>query len=90
MASDLPIYNIFVPQKVSLPKISDNVIACKLWFAPAQSKILAPPMVIATINFYVRRACIIIKIYSKDNAFLRHRMTINWEKGGQLNSHTKE
>ena len=32
MASDLSIYNIFVPQKVSHSKISDDVIACDLWF----------------------------------------------------------
>ena len=31
---DLPIYNIFVPQKVTLLKISDDVISCDLWFAP--------------------------------------------------------
>ena len=29
-ASDFPIYNIFVPQKVPLSKISDDVIACGL------------------------------------------------------------
>ena len=28
--SDLPIYNIFVPQKVLLLKISENVITCNL------------------------------------------------------------
>ena len=32
---DLQIYNIFGPQKVSLSKISDDVIACDLSFAPA-------------------------------------------------------
>ena len=42
MASDLPIYNIFVPQKV-LSKISDNVITCGLDL-PSQSKILATLM----------------------------------------------
>ena len=30
MASDLPIYNIFVPQKVPLSKISEDVITCDL------------------------------------------------------------
>ena len=29
----LPIYNIFVPQKVHVSKISDDVIACDVWFA---------------------------------------------------------
>ena len=29
-ASDLPIYNIFVPQKVPLSKISEDVITCDL------------------------------------------------------------
>ena len=33
-ASDLPFYNIFAPQKVPLLKISDDVIACDLWFEP--------------------------------------------------------
>ena len=33
-ASDLPLYDIFVPQKVFLLKISDDVIACDLWFEP--------------------------------------------------------
>ena len=32
--SDLRIYSIFVPQKVPHSKISDDVIACDLWFAP--------------------------------------------------------
>ena len=42
--SDLPSYNIFVPQKVPLLKIFDDVIACNLWFGPPyQSKILASP-----------------------------------------------
>ena len=36
-ASDLSIYNIFVPQKVNLLKISDDVIACDLWCAPPPS-----------------------------------------------------
>ena len=31
-ASDLPFYKTFGPQKVSLLKISDDVIACDLWF----------------------------------------------------------
>ena len=40
--SDLPSYDIFVPQKVPLLKIFDDVIACDLWFGlPYQSKILA-------------------------------------------------
>ena len=33
-ASDLPLYDIFAPQKVTLLKISDDVIACDLWFGP--------------------------------------------------------
>ena len=46
--SDLPFYDIFVLQKVPFSQISDDVIACDLWFAPPplpfQSKILALPM----------------------------------------------
>ena len=41
-ASDLPIFNIFVPQKVLLSKISEDVITCDL--VSPQSKILATPM----------------------------------------------
>ena len=42
--SDLSSYDIFVPQKVPLLKIFDDVIACDLWFGPPyQSKILATP-----------------------------------------------
>ena len=37
-ASDHPIYNIFVPQKVSLSKTSNDVLACDLWFAPLPIK----------------------------------------------------
>ena len=33
-ASDLPLYDIFAPQKVPFLKISDDVIACDLWFGP--------------------------------------------------------
>ena len=33
-ASDLLFYDIFGPQKVPFLKISDDVIACDLWFAP--------------------------------------------------------
>ena len=43
--SDLPSYDIFVPQKVPLLKNFDAVIACDLWFGPPyQSKILAKPI----------------------------------------------
>ena len=45
MASDLPFYEIFAPQKVTLLKTCDDVIACDLWFGPPQSKILATPMI---------------------------------------------
>ena len=38
MALDLPFYDIFAPQKVPLLKISDDVIACNLWFGSPQSK----------------------------------------------------
>ena len=31
-ASDLPFYNIFVPQKVLPLKISENIIVCDSWF----------------------------------------------------------
>ena len=34
MASDRPFYNIFAPQKVPLSKISDDIIAYDLCFAP--------------------------------------------------------
>ena len=37
-ASDLPFYDIFVPQKVPLSKISDDVMACDLWFGPPNQK----------------------------------------------------
>ena len=38
--SDIPSYDIFVPQKVPLLKTFDDVIACDLWFGPPyQSKI---------------------------------------------------
>ena len=35
---------MFALQKVPLLKISDDVIACDLWFGTPQSKILATPM----------------------------------------------
>ena len=37
-ASDHIIYDIFVPQKVPLSKISDDVIACRFWFGPPPFK----------------------------------------------------
>ena len=44
-ASDHTFYDIFVPQKVPLLKISDDVIACHFCFGPPpQSKILATLM----------------------------------------------
>ena len=42
-ASNLPLYNIFALQKVPLLKISDDVIACDLWFGLSQSKFAAKP-----------------------------------------------
>ena len=36
--SDLPSYDIFVPQKLPLWKIYDDVIACDLWFRPPPIK----------------------------------------------------
>ena len=45
MASGLSFYDILVPQKVSLLKISDDVIACDFWFEPLLSKILVTPMI---------------------------------------------
>ena len=33
-ASDLPFYDIFGPTKMSCFKVSDDVIACDLWFPP--------------------------------------------------------
>ena len=38
MASDLQIDNTFVPQKVTLSKISDDGIAYDLWFRPPPIK----------------------------------------------------
>ena len=37
-ASDLPFYDIFAPQKITFSKISDDVIACDLWFGPPPIK----------------------------------------------------
>ena len=45
MASDLPFYGIFAPQKIPLSKIYDDVIVCELWLPPPQSKILVTPTV---------------------------------------------
>ena len=43
---DLPFYDIFAPQKVPFLKISDDIIACNLWFGPSpQSQTVAMPMV---------------------------------------------
>ena len=38
MALDIPLPNIIAPQKVPLLKISDDVIACDLWFGPTPTK----------------------------------------------------
>ena len=49
-ASDLPFYNIFVSKNVRLSKISDDVIACDLWFGvPSQSKIVTTPMLVRSV-----------------------------------------
>ena len=37
-ASELPFYDIFATQTVPLSKISDDVIACDLWFCPPPIK----------------------------------------------------
>ena len=37
-ASNLPIYNIFVPQNVLLSRISHDVTECDLWFGPSSIK----------------------------------------------------
>ena len=47
MPPDLLIFVTFAPTKNSSFEVSDDVIACDLWFAP-QSKILATPMPITT------------------------------------------
>ena len=39
-ALDLPFHDIFAPQKRSLLKISEEVIACNLWFRPVPIKTL--------------------------------------------------
>ena len=56
-ASDLSFYDIFAPQKVPFLKFFDDVIACDLWFAPPQLKILATPMTssLHTLNFGLLR-----------------------------------
>ena len=42
--SNLPSYDIFVPQTVSLLKVFDDVIACDLWFGPPnQGRVKAAP-----------------------------------------------
>ena len=57
-ASDLPFYDIFAPQKVTFSKISDDVIACDLWFGPPQSKILATPM---DLKYLQKWSCISLR-----------------------------
>ena len=37
-AFDLSFYDILVPQKVNLSKVSDDVIACDLWIGPAPNQ----------------------------------------------------
>ena len=37
-ASDLPVYDIFAPQKNSSFELSDDVIVCDLWFGPSPIK----------------------------------------------------
>ena len=41
-ASDLPFYDIFAPQKITFSKISDDVIACDLWFGSPPPPIKNP------------------------------------------------
>ena len=48
------------PQKVPLLKISDDVIACDLWFGPPQSKILATSITISL--FYERNVIIRVNL----------------------------
>ena len=38
MISDLPSYDIFVPEKIPLLKIFDDVIAYNLWFGPPSNQ----------------------------------------------------
>ena len=53
--SDLPIYNIVVPEKVFHSKNFDDAIACDLCFGPTpQSKILAMPMAKKYYIFYIK------------------------------------
>ena len=50
-----PSYNLstaFAPTKNSSFEVSDNVIACDLWFASPQSKILATPMLAVQLHNY--------------------------------------
>ena len=51
-ASDLPLYDIFAPQQLLFLKISDDVIACDLWFGPPPIKNLATPMGQLLPKFY--------------------------------------
>ena len=69
-ASDLQFYDIIAPQKVPLSKISDNVIACDLWFAPPppQSNILATPMPCTVASC----ACLFLKYF--ELAFIYDRV----------------
>ena len=63
-ALDLPFYNIFAPQKMPLLKISDDIIACNLWFCHPHSQkswlrlwLYLPPVTVTTDvigQFYVR------------------------------------
>ena len=49
-ASDLSFYNTFAPTKNSSFEVSDDVIACDLWFGGLQSKILATPLNSSTVS----------------------------------------
>ena len=70
-ASDLPFYDIFAPQKVTFSKISDDVIACDLWFGPPQSKILATPMTGNSLFEWISHLALTLKVrldWTRSNA----------------------
>ena len=60
-ASDLPICNNFVPQKVFVSKIFDYVIAYDLWFVSPQLKIPATPVfVFVSFRVLIGKAGIVL------------------------------
>ena len=63
--SDLPSYDIFVPQKLPLWKNFDDVISCDLWFRPLPIK----------ISGYTNELEIALKIFFEDLFVLENACT---------------